>query len=348
MLLDDTLYGLPEELIATAPAETREASRLLKLNRSKGTFSDGTFTDVLDLIRPGDCVVMNNTRVFRARLFGECGGKKIELLLTERENDREWLCYVKHSKKFAAGAAFNLQGLTGTMGEKLDDMRRITFDRPVSFEDIDRVGTVPLPPYIVNKRRRDGNPEYVDSDFERYQSVAAKIYGSVAAPTASLHFTEELIGKLRSKGVRFAEVTLHVGAGTFKPIDTERAEDFHIHPEWVQVGEKCIRALQETRAAGGRIVAVGTTAVRALESMAAGELDPQKWKAFEGITRIFIYPPYRFCALDALITNFHMPRSTLLLLVQAFGGTDLVRAAYAHAVENRYRFFSYGDAMWLE
>lgn len=346
--LSDIEYQLPENLIAKRPASRRESSRLLALDRQTGGVSDRLFSDIPAYFRDGDFLVLNDTRVFRARLFGEGpGGRGFEILLVEKTEDQGWKAMVKNSRKFHDGDRFVLGGEGGFIGARVEDgLRMVFFDRDLSFEDIDRIGRTPLPPYIVSSREGAGESPYVPEDAEWYQSVFARESGSVAAPTASLHFTPELLATLEGMGVRKAFVTLHVGPGTFKPVE-DSIESFNIHRERVTVPAETVLAVKEAKEEGRRIVAVGTTVVRSLETMAALSPDFHDWAAFDGWTRLFIRDDYPFRAVDALVTNFHMPRSTLLLLVQSFGGREAVKRAYAHAIEEKYRFLSYGDAMLL-
>jgi S-adenosylmethionine:tRNA ribosyltransferase-isomerase len=336
-------FPLPEELIAQAPVEPRDASRLLLLPRAGGESRHLRFADLPGLLEPGDLLVLNDSRVIPARLVGrkESGGK-VEILLVEPSvpgsagEPARWIAMAQASKPIRAGTRVEVDGLaievTRVDGEGFYEVRFDRDDGALS-EALERVGRVPLPPYI---RREPG-----EADRDRYQTVVARVPGSVAAPTAGLHFTPGLLARLADRGVERATVTLHVGPGTFLPVRAERLEDHRMHAERYEVPDGTVRAFDAARQRGGRIVAVGTTAVRTLESaFAGGEL-----RAGPGRTDVFIRPGHHFQAVDGLLTNFHLPRSTLLALVCAFGGKERVLGAYRRAVEERYRFFSYGDAM---
>lgn len=330
----DFFYDLPPELIAQHPAGERTGSRLLHLDRNE-SLTDRRFTDLPNLLRAGDLLVFNDTRVIPARIFGtkETGGQ-VEILL-ERIQDDGFLAQVRASKALRPNGVVNLPGgATATCLGRNDDLFEFVLDRePMDY--FARFGQMPLPPYIEHAPEAD--------DAERYQTVYAKEWGAVAAPTAGLHFDTPLLDRLRSQGVDATFLTLHVGAGTFQTVRVEDLDAHSMHSERVAVSQEVCDAIVRTRASGGRVVAVGTTVVRSLETAAAsGLLQP-----FSGETQLFIRPGYVFRAVDALITNFHLPESTLLMLVCAFGGYEKVMAAYRHAVAVRYRFFSYGDAMFL-
>ena len=333
----DFSYHLPPALIAQRPLRERGASRLLALNGTEGAREDLRFSDLPRLLRPGDLLVFNNTRVMRARLFGEKdSGGRVEILVERVLDPTTVLAQVRASKAPKTGRLIHLDA--GARIEVLgrdDDLFRLrALDE--TFPDLMAAqGHLPLPPYI--QRADDGD------DAERYQTVYARHEGAVAAPTAGLHFDREMLGRLAALGIRQAEVTLHVGAGTFQPVRVEDLDHHAMHAEWLEVSEMVCEQVAATRAAGGRVVAVGTTSMRSLESAAAdGELRP-----FRGDSRLFIRPGYRFRVVDALITNFHLPESTLLMLVCAFSGYRQILDTYAHAVAQGYRFFSYGDAMFL-
>ena len=338
MKKSDFHYELPEDLIAQAPLAERSGSRLLLVPPGQGGFSDLQVRDLPELLQPGDLLVFNDTRVIPARLFGQKdSGGRIEILIERLLPEEQARAQVRASKSPKPGSRIALDGggqaeVLGRDGEFF--LLRFEVDGP--FEQwLQRVGRLPLPPYI---RREPGQ-----DDAERYQTVFARQVGAVAAPTAGLHFDQALLERLRERGVQSGHVTLHVGAGTFQPVRVEDVRTHTMHSEWLNVGAELVAQVRRTRAAGGRVVAVGTTVVRALESaMRDGELQP-----FAGETRIFIFPGYRIRSVDALLTNFHLPESTLLMLVSAFAGKERVFDAYRHAVEQRYRFFSYGDAMLL-
>jgi S-adenosylmethionine:tRNA ribosyltransferase-isomerase len=334
----DFHFELPPELIAQAPLPERSASRLLVVDAGTRRLDDRRFVELADLLQPGDLLVFNDTRVLPARLFGrkESGGA-VEILIERVTGTHEARAQLGVSKKPKAGGRIILQDGTevGVLGRD-GEFFLLYFDTVEPLEKLLlRLGRMPLPPYI--ERAADS------ADDERYQTVFARTAGAVAAPTAGLHFDETMLHGLRQRGIDFGYVTLHVGAGTFQPVRAERLEDHTMHREWLNVGAELVEKIRHTRARGGRVVAVGTTVVRALESsLRDGEIAP-----FAGETQIFIFPGYRICSVDALVTNFHLPESTLLMLVSAFAGRELVLDAYRHAVEQRYRFFSYGDAMLI-
>ncbi len=340
MNVSDFYYDLPKELIAQDPLEDRAASRLLVLGKKDGSIRHETFRDVTGHLRAGDCLVINNTRVIPARLFGqrEDTGGAVELLLLKRRSTDVWETLVKPGKKARTGARLCFGGglLTGEIVEVLPDGNRlIQFSYEGIFEELlDRLGQMPLPPYITHTL----------ADQTRYQTVYAKHDGSAAAPTAGLHFTPALLDEIRGMGVKIAEVTLHVGLGTFRPVKVEQVSDHHMHTEYYEVSAEAASLISETKQAGGRVIAVGTTSCRTLESAAdADGFLTEK----NGWTDIFIYPGYRFRAIDALITNFHLPESTLVMLVSALAGREHVMHAYEEAIRERYRFFSFGDAMLI-
>ena len=340
MNIKEFYYDLPEELIAQDPLTDRSSSRLLTLDKNSGAFSHHVFRDIVDFLNPGDCLVINNTKVIPARLMGEKEGTGagIEVLLLKRKENDVWETLVKPGKKARPGARISFgNGLL--VGEVIDVVeegnRLIKFEYEGIFEEIlDQLGQMPLPPYITHRLE----------DKNRYQTVYAKHNGSAAAPTAGLHFTPELLEVIKAKGVKVAEVTLHVGLGTFRPVKVENILEHHMHSEFYMVEEEQAAMINETKKNGGRVICVGTTSCRTIES-ATGE--DGILRAGSGWTEIFIYPGYRFKILDALITNFHLPESTLLMLVSALAGRDNVMAAYEEAVKERYRFFSFGDAMFI-
>jgi len=330
-------FHLPEELIAQYPLKKRTASRLLHLGVDKIT--DRVFSDLTSLLNDGDLLVFNNTRVIPARLHGqkETGGK-VEVLVERVLDTHHLLAHVRASKSPKEGARLILEEqITATMVEREGDLFKLRFEGDTGvLELLDQYGHMPLPPYI---ERADEQ-----TDQERYQTVYAKHAGAVAAPTAGLHFDDKILEQLTQKGIKSAFVTLHVGAGTFQPVRVDDISDHHMHAEYIDVDSSVVDLIKQTKADGGRIIAVGTTAVRSLESAAMnGELSE-----FHGDSQIFIYPGYEFKVVDAMITNFHLPQSTLLMLVSAFSGHKKIMDAYDHAVKEKYRFFSYGDAMFLE
>lgn len=340
MKTSDFYYDLPKELIAQDPLEDRSASRLMHLNKETGEYEHGHFRDILKYLKPGDCLVINDTKVIPARLYGSKVGTDaaIEILLLKRRENDIWETLVKPGKKCKVGTVISFGDgiLTGEVVDIVDEGNRlIQFHYEGIFEEIlDQLGEMPLPPYITHKLQ----------DKNRYQTVYAKHEGSAAAPTAGLHFTPELLEQVKEMGVNIAHVTLHVGLGTFRPVKVDDVEKHHMHSEFYIVEEDQAKLINATKKNGGRVIAVGTTSCRTLES-ATGE--DGIVKATSGWTEIFIYPGYRFKCIDALITNFHLPESTLLMLVSALAGKEKIMHAYEVAVQERYRFFSFGDAMFI-
>ena len=342
----DFFYELPESLIAQHPAQKRDESRLMVLDRASGEISDRHFYDIIEYINEGDVLVVNDSKVIPARIFGvpeKNPDSSVELLLLKNHGDCEWETLVRPGKRAKIGAkiSFGDGMLMGEITDIVEEGNRIvkfSFDREKYtnvFEILHEIGSMPLPPYITEKL----------SDRERYQTVYAREPGSAAAPTAGLHFTPELLEKIKAKGCAIAPVMLHVGLGTFRPVKVERLDEHHMHAEFISVSEESARIINERRAAGGRIIAVGTTSCRTLESMTD---DTGIVHAGEADTGIFIYPGYKFKAVDALITNFHLPESTLLMLISAFYDREKILEAYKHAVDDKYRFFSFGDAMLIK
>lgn len=338
MRVADFDFTLPDELIARFPMPERTASRLLQLDGATGAIRHGQFSEVLNILQPGDLLIMNNTRVMPARLFGQkASGGRLEILIERLIDDRSALAHVRASRAPKPGAELHLDGGgTVLVTGRRDALFELQLAPELSWLPVLHAqGHMPLPPYIDRADQ--------DSDRERYQTVYAQVEGAVAAPTAGLHFDAPLLQALKDKGVEQAFVTLHVGAGTFQPVKVDTVEEHVMHSEYLEVSAKTVAAVQACKARGGRVVAVGTTSVRSLESAArGGELS-----AYAGDSDIFIYPGYRFNVVDALITNFHLPQSTLLMLISAFAGKDAVMAAYEAAIAERYRFFSYGDAMFI-
>ncbi|MDP2523296.1 tRNA preQ1(34) S-adenosylmethionine ribosyltransferase-isomerase QueA [Neptunomonas phycophila] len=338
MHVKDFQFELPESLIASYPLPERSASRLLCLEGNTGELTHRVFTDVLDLINPNDLVVFNNTRVIPARLFGEkASGGKIEVLVERVLDEHRVLAHVRSSRSPKEGAELFLEGgIKATMVGRHENLFELRFeDDDTVLNLLEQHGHIPLPPYMKREDQLD--------DRERYQTVYGTEPGAVAAPTAGLHFDDKLLASLDAKGVQKAFVTLHVGAGTFQPVKVDTIEEHVMHAEYIEVDQSVVDAVKATRERGGRVIAVGTTSVRALESASqSGEIVP-----FYGDTSIFIFPGYRFKSVDCLITNFHLSESTLLMLVSAFAGYDYTMAAYKTAVDEQYRFFSYGDAMFI-
>ncbi|WP_418746035.1 tRNA preQ1(34) S-adenosylmethionine ribosyltransferase-isomerase QueA [Frisingicoccus sp.] len=341
MKTSDFYYDLPEELIAQDPLADRSSSRLMILDRKTGDIQHKIFKDIIDELNPQDCLVINDTKVIPARLHGvkEGTGAHIEVLLLKRKSDSVWETLVKPGKKARPGARISFGDglLVGEVMEVVEEGNRlIRFEYEGIFEEIlDRLGEMPLPPYISHKLQ----------DKNRYQTVYAKHEGSAAAPTAGLHFTEELLDAIQKKGVRIARVTLHVGLGTFRPVKVEDVANHHMHSEFYMISQEAADIINETKRQGGRVISVGTTSTRTLESVAD---DRGFIREASGWTEIFIYPGYQFKCIDALITNFHLPESTLLMLVSALAGKEYILNAYETAVKERYRFFSFGDAMFIK
>ena len=335
----DFWYDLPEELIAQTPLEQRDTSRLLTLDRETGEVGHKHFYDILESLKPGDCLVMNDSRVLPARLLGHRPtGGAVELLLLKDLGDKKWECLAKPGRKLREGqeVVFGNGELTATILEVKDDGNRVVefHFEGIFLEVLERLGKMPLPPYIKAEL----------ADQERYQTVYSREVGSAAAPTAGLHFTNDLLEKIREKGVKTAFVTLHVGLGTFRPVKAEEISEHHMHSELCMMSAETARVLNETKASGGRVICVGTTSCRTLESLVN---EDGTFEEKSKCTEIFIFPGYQFKAMDGLITNFHLPESTLVMLVSAFAGLENVLNAYEQAVQERYRFFSFGDAMFI-
>lgn len=340
MKTSDFYFDLPEELIAQDPLEDRSASRLLVLNKETGEREHKIFKNIVDYLNPGDCLVLNNTKVIPARLLGvkEDTGAHVEVFLLKRLDNDNWETLVKPGKKLKPGARVDFGDglLKCEIKEVLEEGNRLVhFEYEGIFEEIlDKLGEMPLPPYITHKLK----------DKDRYQTVYAKYEGSAAAPTAGLHFTKDLLKEIEDKGVKIAYVTLHVGLGTFRPVKVENVLEHHMHTEFYQITKEAADLINSTKDNGGRVICVGTTSCRTVESAAD---DDGRLKACSGNTDIFIYPGYKFKVLDGLITNFHLPESTLVMLVSALAGRENVLNAYQDAIDNRYRFFSFGDAMYI-
>lgn len=340
MKTSDFYYDLPKELIAQTPLEPRDSSRLLVLGRESGNIEHKHFYDIIDYLNPGDLLVCNDSRVLSARIFGikDETGARVEFLLLKQISGNKWETLCKPGKKAREGAKFSFGDgiMTATVVEVKDDGNRIVeFECEDNFfSALDRIGQMPLPPYITEELK----------DKERYQTVYSHELGSAAAPTAGLHFTNELMEKIKAKGINIAYVTLHVGLGTFRPVKVDDVTKHKMHSEHYEIPEETARLINETKKNGKRVIAVGTTSCRTLESVASfyGEIKP-----CDGFTDIFIYPGYEFKVLDGLITNFHLPESTLIMLVSAFAGYDNIMNAYKVAVHEKYRFFSFGDAMFI-
>lgn len=341
MKVSDFYYELPKELIAQVPIKNRDESRLLVLDKTNKTFEDKEFKSIIDYLKPGDCLVRNNTKVIPARLYGikEDTGANIEFLLLKRIENDIWEVMVHPGRRLKIGTkvVFGEGLLKAEILDVLDGgNRKVRFEYDGIFNEIlDQIGLMPLPPYISETLK----------EKDRYQTVYAKYEGSAAAPTAGLHFTEELLDKIRAKGVEIANVTLHVGIGTFRPVKVENVEEHDMHSEDFYIKKEDVEKINKARENGGRIIAIGTTSARVLESVAD---EDGFLKETESDTNIFIYPGYKFKCVDCLITNFHLPESTLIMLVSALAGKDFIMEAYRHAVEEKYRFFSFGDAMFIK
>jgi len=343
MRVADFSFDLPEELIARYPKADRTASRLLTLNGNSGELDDSNFLNLVEQIQAGDLLVFNNTRVIPARMFGQKStGGKVEVLVERLIDEHSVLAHIRASKSPKVGSEILLEGkVNATMVARHGALFELKIHGQESvLEVLDNIGHMPLPPYI-------DRPDE-DSDRERYQTVYNEKPGAVAAPTAGLHFDEAMLATLKAKGVNFAFVTLHVGAGTFQPVKVDEIADHIMHAEYIEVSEEVVNQIQTTKKNGGRVIAVGTTSVRSIESAAKkAQENGSELAPFYGDTDIFITPGYQFQIIDALVTNFHLSESTLLMLVSAFSGYDNILAAYQHAVDEKYRFFSYGDAMFL-
>ena len=339
MKTSDFNFELPPELIAQTPIEKRDASRLLVLNKETGEVEHKHFYDLPSFLKPGDCLVLNNSRVLPARLFGRrSGGGACEVLLLIDRGEKVWECLVRPGKKLRVGAKISFgdgQLTAEVVGETEGGNRLVRFDyEGIFLETLERLGKMPLPPYIKEELE----------DSERYQTVYSKVVGSAAAPTAGLHFTEDLLNKVQSMGVKVCYVTLHVGLGTFRPVKAENLDEHEMHSEYCVISQETADTINQTKREGGRVICVGTTSCRTIESWAN---DDGTMEAKAGWTNIFIYPGYKFKVLDCLITNFHLPESTLIMLVSALAGREKVMNAYEIAVREQYRFFSFGDAMFI-
>jgi S-adenosylmethionine:tRNA ribosyltransferase-isomerase len=341
MNIEEFDFNLPEHLIAQSPLKNRADSRMLVMNKDKQTLEHRNFTDISSFLKEGDCLVLNNTKVLPARLYGVKTetGAKIEVLLLHQESKDTWEVLTKPAKKVQIGTTLTfgdgvLQAVCTGTKEHGGRVLEFTYEG-IFYEVLDQLGEMPLPPYIKEQL----------AEKDRYQTVYAKEEGSAAAPTAGLHFTKELLEKLETMGIKLAYVTLHVGLGTFRPVNVEMVEDHDMHAEYYHLDEETALLLNQVKESGGRIISVGTTSTRTLETIAR-DYEGQ-FKAASGWTDIFIYPPYQFQAIDGLVTNFHLPKSTLIMLISAFAGKDFVEEAYQEAIREEYRFFSFGDAMLI-
>jgi S-adenosylmethionine:tRNA ribosyltransferase-isomerase len=365
MELKEFDYLLPEELIATVPSKERSSARLLSLDKKSGAIKDRHFYDLPKMLKEGDVLVFNDSKVIPARLEGESCGRKFEVLLVKKIGEEIWECWLRPGRRAKIGNEFIFgEGLKATLVRREENIFIMDFNKTgLNFvKSVERIGQVPLPPYILKQRQKEHQFSYKKSDQKNYQTIYAKAPGSVAAPTAGLHFDRQILERLAKNGVQTEKVTLHVSLGTFQPIKTEKIEDFDIHSEYLEVTKKTAQNLNKAKAEGRRIIAVGTTSVRVLESAAvchcekpevtkqSGSLhfardDKYTVQPITGETKIYIYPGYQFKFVDGIITNFHLPKSSLLLLVSAFAGKNEIKKAYEHAIKEKYKFYSYGDGM---
>ena len=346
MNLSEFDYKLPDELIATEPNAKREKARLLVMDKVGGDLTDDHFFNLGLYLKEGDVLVFNDSKVIPARLNGVSGDRNYEILLVKKLLDGRWECWVRPGKKTKVGQTFKIsEKLSCVLVERNDDIFIFEFNLEGSkfYREIERVGKMPVPPYILKARGAEHCLEYEIEDTKNYQTIFAKNIGSVAAPTAGLHFNEEILARLNNNGVQTEKVTLHVSLGTFQSVTTEKVEDFKIHSEYFEISKEACDHLNQAKKEGRRIIAVGTTSVRVLESAAKNGL----LKPASGETNIYIYPGYKFRFVDGMITNFHLPKSSLFLLVAAFAGKESTREAYGHAIERKYKFYSYGDGMLI-
>jgi len=352
MELKEFDYQLPDELIATEPAESRAKAKMLYFSKEKGEIRDLHFFDLPKILKKGDVLVFNDSKVIPARLNAVSNGKKFEILLVKRIKEEIWECWVRPGKKAKSGNKFTIgEDLEATILGRKDDIFILDFNKAgLEFvKTVEKIGKVPLPPYILKRRISKGGSEYKKNDQKDYQTIYAKTAGSVAAPTAGLHFDETIFERLCQNGIQTEWVTLHVSLGTFQPVNCQNIEKFNIHSETMKISSETAGRLNQAKAEGRRIIAVGTTTVRVLESAASSQDKREKAavKPYKGETKIFIYPGYKFLFVDGLITNFHLPKSSLLLLVSAFAGKENIDLLYNHAIRKKYQFYSYGDGMLL-
>ncbi len=361
MILSEFDYKLPEKLIAIEPALERDKARLLVMEKKSGRLVDDYFYNLDKHLKAGDVLVFNDSKVIPARLRGSSNGREYEVLLVKKLDESRWECWVRPGKKAKVGTEFEFgDKLIGILAERHDDVFIFDFNlrNDEFYQEINKIGQMPLPPYILKARKSRHHSEYEEKDSENYQTIFAKKTGSVAAPTAGLHFSEEILARLNKNGIQIEKVTLHVGLGTFQPVTTERVKDFQIHREHFELSKETADRLNRAKREGRRIIAVGTTSVRVLETVvkrtanlpslqATKRVGSQELIASAGETNIYIYPGYDFKFVDGMITNFHLPKSSLLLLVSAFAGKGNIQKAYEHAIREKYRFYSYGDGMLI-
>lgn len=350
MNLSEFDYKLPKELIATEPSEKRNQARLLVMDKVFGRLTDDYFYNLSKHLKEGDVLVFNDSRVLPARLCGEMNGRKFEILLVKKLQTEAWECWVKPGRKAVIGEIYKIsEKLNGQLIERKNDIFIFDFNLKNNdfFREVERVGKMPIPPYILKAREKSGEPKYEKTDMENYQTVFAKNTGSVAAPTAGLHFDDQILAQLNKNGIQIEKVTLHVSLGTFQPITSKKIEDFEIHSEYFEINSETAERLNQAKDNNRRIIAVGTTSVRVLESCVEPKANGQKLIAKSGETNIYIYPGYKFKFIDGMITNFHLPKSSLLLLVSAFAGHKNILEAYEHAIKEKYHFYSYGDGMLI-
>lgn len=350
MKLSEFYYQLPKKLIAVGPCLERDKARLLVLNQANGHLTDDYFYNLDKYLKSGDVLVLNDSKVIPARLEGESAGKRFEVLLVKNIGKNKWECWVRPGRKAQIEADFAFSSrLKGKLIERKGDL--FIFDFNLSddtfYREIEKIGQVPLPPYILKARKEHHLALIQQNDLKNYQTIFAQKIGSVAAPTAGLHFNKRLLARLNKNGIQMEKVTLHVSLGTFQPVNTEKIEDFHIHSEYFEISKEVTERLNKAKREGRRIIAVGTTSVRVLETVTKQIAKSQKLMAKSGETAIYIYPDYKFKFIDGLITNFHLPKSSLLLLVSAFAGKENIKKAYEHAIKEKYRFYSYGDGMLI-
>ncbi|MCX8028823.1 MAG: tRNA preQ1(34) S-adenosylmethionine ribosyltransferase-isomerase QueA [Brevinematales bacterium] len=340
-------FYLPEDLIAHEPISQRDKCRLLVVDRKTSTFHERVFSDIVEYLNKGDVLVLNNSRVIKAKVFAKSRktGKLYEMLITNFIGNNEFIALVKNLKRLKIDEQLEVQDFIFTFKGIKDGLGVFVANRNFSINDLEEIGQIPLPPYIEKKRQKLKLPVATKEDELFYQTVYSSIYGSIASPTAGLHFTEELLSKIEQKGVLIRYITLHVGLGTFEPIRTEKVEEFRLRGEYMEASKEVIQDIIKAKERGNRVFAVGTTVVRTLETVFRDI--KENMEGYKGITNIFIYPGFEFRAVDALVTNFHLPKSSLILLVSAFAGKDLILKSYNYAVQNKFRFYSYGDAMLI-
>lgn len=345
--IDEFDFELPEELIAHTPLQERDKCRLLVVDRKNQSFQERIFIDVVNYLNKGDILILNNSKVVKSRIFARCERtqKEHEMLITNFSKENEFLALVKNLRRLKIGDVLTIKNFRFIFRGMEEGLGIFESDKQFSVKDLEEIGEIPLPPYIEKKREKLHLPRVMEIDEIFYQTVYSSVYGSIASPTAGLHFTNELLEEIRNKGVVVEYITLHVGLGTFEPVRTQNVEEFRLKGEYMEVSKEVIEKVLMAKERGNKVVAVGTTVVRALETVFS-DINKNR-NGFRGITEIFIYPGFKFNVVDSIITNFHLPKSSLILLVSAFGGKDLVMKAYDYAIKNKFRFYSYGDAMMI-